>query len=301
MHLDRRKTVRLFRERLIEAMDKAEMNRSRLAREAGVDRSTLSQLLSEDNDRLPRADTVAAVATTLQVSLDWLLGLTTAETLGAAILRESVEVAPSAPSSPTDENLQRWHREAVGYKIRYVPATLPDFTKTEAVLTYEYADYAAKKPEQAIAAAAGKLAYTRMPEADFEICCSRQLIEGFARGEGIWGGLDEAARIEQLDHMAELADELYPRLRLFLFDGLTQYAVPYTVFGPKRAAVFLGEMYFAFNTTEHVRVLTEHFDRLIRAAVVQAHEVSDFLAELAAERRALGADGSGDDGRKAVE
>ncbi len=243
---------------------------------------------------------MAAIATVLQVSLDWLLGLTSAEKLGAAILRESVEVALSAPHLPSDENLERWHREAVGYKIRYVPATLPDFTKTESVLTYEYADYSAKKPAQAIAAAAGKLAYSRMPEADFEICCSRQVIAGFARGEGIWAGLDADARAEQLEYMAQLTDELYPRLRLFLFDGLAHYAVPYTVFGPKRAALFLGEMYFVFNTTEHVRMLTEHFDRLIRAAVVQAHEASAFLAGLATEARVV-ADGEagGDAGRAA--
>jgi hypothetical protein len=35
-----------------------------------------------------------------------------------------------------------------------------------------------------------------------------------------------------------------------------------------------------FNTTAHVRVLTRHFDELIRAAVVQAHECGDFLETL---------------------
>lgn len=280
MHLDRRATVRIFRERLLEAMGKAEINRSRLARQAGIDRSTLSQLLSEDNDRLPRADTVAAIATVLQVSLDWLMGLTTAEQLGAAILRESVEVTVSGGTAGSDRNLQRWHREAVGQKVRYVPATLPDIAKTEAVLRYEYADYSAKRPSEAIAAAAGKLQYTRMPESDFEICCSRQVLEGFARGEGIWTGLAAADRAEQLAHMAQLADELYPRLRLFLYDGLAHFAVPYTVFGSTRAALFLGEMFFVFNTTEHVRMLSEHFDRLIRAAVVQAHEMPAFLVRL---------------------
>lgn len=281
MSLDRRATVRLFRERLAQAMARAETNRSRLAAEAGIDRSTLSQLLSEETDRLPRADTVAAVAQVLQVSLDWLMGLTAQEKLGADILRESVEVALSRATAPSDENLQRWHREAAGYKIRYVPATLPDLAKTEAVLTYEYSGYAAKKPSEAIAAASRKLAYSRAPDADFEICCSRQVMESFAHGCGVWSGLSPAQRVEQLEHMAQLIDELYPRLRLFLFDGLTHYATPYTVFGPKRAALFLGEMYFVFNTTEHIRLLTEHFDRLIRAAVVQAHEAPAFLRGLA--------------------
>jgi hypothetical protein len=150
------------------------------------------------------------------------------------------------------------------------------------VLRYEYSGYAAKRPAEAIAAASSKLAYTRTPDADFEICCSRQSFEVFAQGAGVWSGLSAAARREQLDHAAQLIDELYPRLRLFLYDGRSHYAVPYTVFGPKRAAVFLGQMYFVFNTTEHIRLLTEHFDGLIRAARVQAHETPAFLRGLAA-------------------
>ncbi|MBP5855735.1 helix-turn-helix transcriptional regulator [Marivibrio halodurans] len=281
MSRDRRETVRIFRDRLQEAMKAAGTNRSRLAAEAGIDRSTLSQLLSAETDRLPRADTVAAVASVLQVSLDWLMGLTQQQKLGAEILRESVQVALSGPSAPSDENLRRWHAEAAGYKIRYVPASLPDLMKTEAVLRFEYAGYAAKRPSEAIADASSKLAYTRTPDADFEICCSRQAFETFAEGAGVWRELSAADRREQLLHAATLTDELYPRLRLFLYDGRTHFAVPYTVFGPKRAALFLGEMYFVFNTTGHIRQLTEHFDRLIRAAVVQAHEAPVFLRGLA--------------------
>jgi hypothetical protein len=36
-------------------------------------------------------------------------------------------------------------------------------------------------------------------------------------------------------------------------------------------------MYFAFNTTEYVRILIRHFDNLVRNAGVQAHEVVAFL------------------------
>ena len=286
MTQDRQATVRIFRERLLEAMQRAGTNRSRLAQDAGIDRSTLSQLLGEDADRLPRADTVAAIATVLQVSLDWLMGLTSQEKPGAEVLRESVEVALSRASAPSDENLDRWHREAAGYKIRYVPTTLPDLAKTEAVLQYEYADYAAKRPDQAIKAATNTLAVTRAPDADFEICCARQTFETFAAGQGMWADLPAPARVEQLTHAARLIDELYPRLRLFLFDARSHFAAPYTVFGPKRATVFLGGMYFVFNTTGHIQLLSEHFDNLIRAAVVQAHEAPAFLRKLAAELEA---------------
>ena len=52
------------------------------------------------------------------------------------------------------------------------------------------------------------------------------------------------------------------------------------MFEPQRAAVYFGQMYLAFNTIEHVRVLTRHFDQLVRAAVVPAHEAADCLRGL---------------------
>src|SRR3546814_17311244 len=90
-----------------------------------MDRSTLSQLLSPSNDRLPRVETLAAIATARQVSVDWLLGLSQKGQLGTDIVREQLSIERDAVSS-ADARLLRWHTEAIGYKIRYVPATLPD-------------------------------------------------------------------------------------------------------------------------------------------------------------------------------
>jgi len=41
-------------------------------------------------------------------------------------------------------------------------------------------------------------------------------------------------------------------------------------------------MYLVLNATEPIRTLTRHFDQLIRAAEVNAHEASDFARALAA-------------------
>jgi transcriptional regulator with XRE-family HTH domain len=278
---DRRETVGVFRARFLKALENAGLSRSALARQTGVDRSTLSQLLSPDNERLPRADTVAAIASALKVSLDWLLGLSHEAKLGADVLQESLQFTPSA-QTPVDENLARWHFEAAGYKIRYVPATLPDLVKTEDVMRFEYRDYVAKSADQAIAASHGRLAYTRLPDTDMEICMQRQTLEAFARGEERWRGLAPEIRAAQLGKMAEIAEELYPSLRINLFDGLTHYSAPYTIFGPGRAAVYVGQMFFVFTTTPHIRVLTRHFDGLVRAATVQANETASFLRNLAA-------------------
>src|SRR5262249_56339447 len=128
------------------------------------------------------------------------------------------------------------------------------------------------------------IANQRRPEADMEVCSSVQSVESFARGEGIWRDFGASARRQQIEWMIRLVDELYPTFRWFLYDGVRRFSVPLTVFGPKRAAIYVGHMYLVFNSTEHIRVLTELFDNLIRAAVVQPPEVSAMLRRLLAEQ-----------------
>jgi hypothetical protein len=47
-----------------------------------------------------------------------------------------------------------------------------------------------------------------------------------------------------------------------------------------RAAIYVGDMYFVFTSTEHIRELTRHFDNLIRAARFQPNETAAVLREL---------------------
>lgn len=282
--MDRKETVAAFRERLLLVIERSGDSRSAFAQRIGLDRSTLSQLLSSENERLPRAETVVAMALAGQVSTDWLLGLTQEQRLGAEMLANALEIEAGA-GSPVDARLQRWHAEAAGYKIRYVPTTLPDLLKTEAVIRYEFQEYGGLIPQTRLEQAEARLAYSRQPETDLEVCCAYQTLESFARGEGIWRVLEVAERRAQLEHMVALADELYPTFRWFLYDGLQRFAAPMTVFGPKRAAVYIGNMYLVFNATEQIRVLTRHFDDLIRAAVIQPTEVIGFLESLLRELR----------------
>ena len=182
--------------------------------------------------------------------------------------------------------LADWFEEASGYKIRYVPTTIPDLMKTDRVIEYEYVPSETVRTEDARVQAAGRLEYSRLPETDMEICNTVQHLQDFAQGKNIWNGLDRDDRIEQLRLMIKLVEELYPTLRWFLYDGLKRYSVPVTIFGPQRAAVYVGQMYLVFNTTEHIRVLTRHFDGLIRAAVVQPPDVPAFLRSLLTELEA---------------
>jgi transcriptional regulator with XRE-family HTH domain len=277
--LNRNEIVARFRDRLAELFARSGLRQAGFARKIGLDRSTLSQLLAAATDRLPRAENIAAIARAEGVSIDWLLGLSEEGQAATDVLRRSIQVERDA-RSPADQRLDRWHDEASGYLIRYVPATLPDLLKTEQVIDFEYRESAAFTPEQSITTAAQKLAYLRRPDTLMEVCMSRQRLEVFARGEGMWRGLSDRIRRAQLRAMRQRVEELYPALRWFLYDDRHRYSVPVIVFGPKRAVIFTGQMYLVFNSTEHVQLFTQHFDDLVRAAVVQPTEIGGFLGRL---------------------
>ncbi len=279
--MDKRETVPVFRERLAEVIQRSGQNRAAFARESGIERSTLSQLLSPENDRLPRAETLTAIARHQQVSVDWLLGLSQEGQLSTEVMEEPLEVAQQ-PLAVVDERLLAWQSEAVGYKIRYVPSSLPDLMKTEAVISHEFQDLISASPEQRVELRNASLAYQRRPETDMEVCQPWQDLRDFAMGAGIWHGLSTEVRREQLEHIISLAEELYPTFRWFLYDGRRHYSAALTVFGPLRSVIYVGRFYFVLNSTEHIRELTRHFDNLIRHAVVQPPEVPDYLRRLLA-------------------
>ena len=280
--MDRREIVEVFRRNLLDVIERSGLSRSAFAAKVGLDRSTLSQLLSDENVRLPRSETIASLARSERVSVDWLLGLSQEGQLGTDVVDQRPELEPGRPS-PADERLQRWHAEAAGYKIRYVPSNLPDLLKTQDVIDFEYRSQGSAVPEARARMAEHRLEYSRRPETDMEVCTSFQLVEGFARGEGIWRFLPAEQRYEQIEVMIARLDELYPTFRWFLFDGLRHYSLPVTIFGPQRVAIYAGDMYIVFNSTDQIREFTRHFDNLIRAAVVQPPDVVGFLQSLALE------------------
>jgi transcriptional regulator with XRE-family HTH domain len=278
--MDKRDLGPVFRDRLDLLLRRSGETRAAFARSVGLDRSALTQLLSGASTRLPRAETLRRIAERQAVSLDWLLGLSQDEMLGAEI-RPLVEIA-AAEGGKQDTLLERWHKEASGTKIRYVPAQIPDLLRTPEVIEYE-ASGGTSRASLELREAEFRLDYNRRPETDMEVCMPRQRLELLAQGSGQWKNLDRDARAEQLAYMADLVEELYPTFRLFLYDQLQNFSIPYTVFGPKRAAIFMGEMYLVLNATEHIRSLTRHFDNLIRKAVVTAHESAGFIRSLPVE------------------
>jgi transcriptional regulator with XRE-family HTH domain len=276
---DKRQIVQSLQERLHSLIDRRGQTMAEFARRIGIDRSALSQFLDPAVTRLPRAETLCAIAASESVSIDWLLGLSQNENAIPEVARvTSIEMVGDARSGET--RLAEWHLEAVGYKIRYVPATLPDLLRTRAVVDFEFRAEESMLIDAKADQARSQLSYTRRPETDMEVVMPRQRLENLAAGAGIWKGLPRNVRQAQIEHMARLLDELYPTFRLFIHDGVKAYSAPFSVFGPKRAAIYLGDMYLVTHSVEHIRELTARFDHLIRLAEIGPDRASAYVARL---------------------
>ena len=255
-------------------------SQSELARATGADRSTISQLLAEATTRLPNAQLVAECASALGVSADWLLGLTERPERLADLMATSLSIT-EAPRALIDETIFGWHREAAGYKIRHVPATLPDMLKTRAMLEWEYEPQLGRSTEQAIGASEDRLAWMRQARSDYEMALPVHELQSFVRAEGYYRGLSPDLRRAQIDHWLSLYEQLYPGLRIYLFDARRVFSAPVTIFGPLLAVLYLGRHFIAFRDSGRVMSLSAHFDWLVREAEIGAR---DFPATLNALR-----------------
>ncbi len=276
--MDKRDRAGLFRARLAEAMADKAMSRAALARKVGVDRSTLSQLLAPGT-RLPNAQLAADCAQALGISADWLLGLTGRPEPIADLLATSLTVT-EAPRALIDETIFGWHQEAAGYKIRHVPATLPDMLKTRAMVEWEYRPQLGRTAEQALGAFEDRLEWMRNARSDYEIALPLHEIAAFAGGTGYYAGLEARVRAEQMDRLILLTEQLYPSLRLYLFDARRVFSAPVTVFGPLLAVVYLGRHYLAFRDSGRVQQISQHFDWLVKEAAFSARDVAGHLRGL---------------------
>jgi len=267
-----------FRTRLTEAMARRAMTQSALARATGVDRSTISALLAPGM-RLPGAQLAADCAQALGVSADWLLGLSGRPEPLADLLATSLTIT-EAPRALFDQTIFGWHQEAAGYKIRHVPATLPDMLKTRALVEWEYQDTLGRTAEQAIGAFEDQRNWMRGAQSDYEIALPLHELACFAAAGGYYAGLPAELRVAQLDRLIDYADQMYPALRLYFFDAHRVFSAPITVFGPLLAAMYLGRHYITFRDSARVAAISQHFDWLVREAAVSARDAAGHLRGL---------------------
>ncbi|MGR3466639.1 MAG: helix-turn-helix domain-containing protein [Shimia sp.] len=282
--LDKRDRAHQLRDRLRRAMATAGATQAGLARRIGVDRSTISQLLRDDTARLPNAQVVAECAGALGVSSDWLLGLSDRPEQAADLVAAAMTMT-DAPRALVDEQIFAWHQEAAGYKIRHVPAGLPDMLKSDQLLRWEYEPALGRTTDQAVGASRDRLDWMRDSSSDYEIAMPLHDLFAFAHGEGYYRDLPAPTRAAQLDRLEALHETLYPSLRLYLFDARKLYSAPITIFGPLLAVLYLGQTYLAFRDGARIQSFTRHFDRLVREAEIETRALPAHLAEL---RRSAG-------------
>ncbi|MFZ1725740.1 MAG: helix-turn-helix transcriptional regulator [Albidovulum sp.] len=278
--IDKRHRASLFRDRLSQAMAEQAVSQSGLARNVGVDRSTISQLLTGDGARLPNAQVVAECAASLGVSADWLLGLSERPERLADLLATSLTMT-EAPRALIDETIFGWHQEAAGFKVRHVPATLPDMLKTRAMLRWEYEPQLGRSSDQAIGASEDRLGWMRDARSDYEIALPLHEIEAFARAEGYYRDLPADIRRDQIARLSDLYAQLYPTLRIYVFDARRVFSAPVTIFGPLLAVIYLGRHYIAFRDTARVSSFSAHFDWLVRESDMGARDFPALLDRLA--------------------
>ena len=280
--IDKRDRSTLFRDRLASAMAIAGQSQAGLARSIGVDRSTLSQLLAPGGTRLPNAQIVAECARALGVSCDWLLGLSDRRESAAELIAAAMTMT-EAPRALVDKRIFAWHQEAEGYKIRHVPAGMPDMLKTPEMLAWDYEPSLRKTTEQAIGARKARLDWMKSAKSDYEIAIPLHEMRSFVQAEGYYAGLPLDIRQAQIAQIKALHDQLYPTLRVFLYDARRLFSAPITVFGPMLAVIYLGRNYLAFRDKERVQAISSHFDTLVREADISARDLPRHLDQLWSE------------------
>ncbi|MEM7518124.1 MAG: transcriptional regulator, partial [Planctomycetota bacterium] len=183
-----------------------------------------------------------------------------------------------------DEQIHAWHVEAAGYKLRHVPATMPDLLKTPELLRWEYEPHLGKTTEQAIGASRDRLDLLGDTLSDQEVAIPLFEVESLINATGYYRGLPTDVRDAQIAHFHALHDQLYPSLRIFLYDARRLWSSPLTIFGPLVAVLYVGSFYMAFRDRERVQLLTRQFDHLVREAHVSARDWPAHLQALCASR-----------------
>ena len=266
--MDKREIAAAFRERLRTLLADERGGVAGFLRDTGIDRSALSQFLDPAVDRMPRAETLRRIAEARGVTADWLLSLSNAPE-GRQVVAPSVQIE-SAESPGGGSPLDQWRRDAAGMKLRYVPSSLPDMLR----LDDGAGPATTGRPDNVLGG------YV-LGDMDVEIAMPVQTLRDLACGGGVWRGTDPEPRRRQLAHMAATCAEVFPTLRLHLFDGGARFAAPFTVFGRLRAALYLGEAYLVVTSTDQIAALSRLFDNLVRHALVGPERVQDMLYELA--------------------
>lgn len=273
--MDKRDLSKEFKRRLGQALDDYGKGRGHFMRAVGIDRSALSQFLSVETSRLPRAETLHRIATATGVSVDWLLCLENAPE-GRQEVAQSVQIEKETQADGSTP-LDQWRDEAVGFKLRTVPSKLPDIVS----LVPDMASDDMMEDARGGGGVENVLERISLNDMDVEIAMPLQTLQDVSARSGLWRGMSRDKCRRQLAHMAQICQHHYPALRLHVYDGTETFSAPFTVFGNQRVALYIGDAYLVVSSPEQVRGFARQFDRLVRRAVISSDAVHESLLTLA--------------------
>jgi len=274
--MDKRELAALFSKRLRHLVNAGEGGTAAFVKDTGIDRSALSQFLDPNIVRLPRAETLRNIAAARGVSVDWLLDLENAPE-GRQAVSSSFEIEGEQDGDVAP--LDRWHQEAEGHKLRYVPSTLPDMLSLAGLQPDDSRDDIDARG----GGVENVLEGMNIHNMDLEIAMPIQTLEDVTYQSGLWRNFDPGLCKRQLTHMASICREAYPALRLHLYDGTKTFSAPFTVFGKLRVAIYMGESYLVITSKTQIQTFVQRFDSLVRQSLMSPDKVDAHLAKLAAE------------------
>ena len=267
-----------LRNRLLDAMDHKAVSKSELARLTGVDRSTISMILNDQSPRMPSSFFVANAARQLEVSADWLLGLSDRPQVQGELLFDSL--LSKSVRTLDDPQLFQWLNDIAGQKLRDVPAGLPGAYKTKDYIEWEYSRLDPSYAETAYHASLKRFHWIEDTRTEYEIAIPLREVLNCRDASGFYEDAPKEVRFDQLLNLAQHCEERYPRLRLSIFATRKNFCAPIAIYGTRVATVYIGSFYIAFREKSRVQALSEQFNFMVRNAVIRDRDVPKFLRDL---------------------
>ncbi len=280
MHV--REQFRLFQQRLNQAFKEQDIVPARFSKQTGIARSTLSDLLKGEDIRLPRLDTIVALAEHLDVTSDWLLGLSNEKNKVSEIIESALQVAETEQASKDKDPLHQWlSTEMTDTKLRQACLFFPDHMATIDVLLYKYKDRYEHHGLTSEKVDAFSHSYRdKIEHISVEMCAPLVNIETFAYGHDIWSELALEARQRQLLALADRLEETYPKHQMYLYDGLRNKPPMFILYGHQKASLWIGSYHLIFHIPKQVEAFHKQFDQHIRNTLIYPHEAPNYLREL---------------------
>lgn len=273
----------IFQERLREAFAALGIRSARFCDKTGIARSTMTQLLKGDTARMPRLDTIVLLAQELNVTADWLLGLTNEKGKISEIVASTFDVAETERIIVDNHPMYRWvSQEPPDIKLRQHSHNIPDHMVTIDVLEYQYEDrYKQGNLSSESARSFCESFREKAARVPVDICVPMQGLLSFAAGQDVWSSLGKPQRREQLLFAADCLDSRYPTHQMYIYSSFRNRPPTFILYGHQQASLWIGSYHLIFYIRSQIETFHRQFDDHVKSAIIYPHQAADHLRGLA--------------------